>query len=213
MSINRAVVYLWLGALLTILLGLGLMRWKLKAVPGTRQTFGEVIYDIAQTQVAETGLPTKAMSRWFPYVATIMLFIFVVNLLGFIPLPITGQTYHGVPGLGDLRRDLDDLGHARAGGDDLGLPAHRGHPLQRLRQVLPLLDPRRAEGPADPDRPDRDPLAVHAADQPVSPSLRQHAGGPHPDPDDDRPGLHHPHAAVARSSGCRPRSSSTSSKS
>jgi F-type H+-transporting ATPase subunit a len=97
MSISRAVIYLWIGALLTILLGLGLMRWKLKAVPGTRQAFGEVIYDIAQTQVAETGLPQKGMKTWFPYVATIMLFIFVVNLLGFIPLPITGQTYHGFP--------------------------------------------------------------------------------------------------------------------
>ena len=26
-----------------------------------------------------------------------MLFIFVVNLLGFLPLPFTGKTYHGVP--------------------------------------------------------------------------------------------------------------------
>src|SRR4249919_3498070 len=26
-----------------------------------------------------------------------MLFIFVVNLLGFIPLPLTGETYHGFP--------------------------------------------------------------------------------------------------------------------
>src|SRR4249919_4175339 len=26
-----------------------------------------------------------------------MLFIFVVNFLGFIPLPLTGETYHGVP--------------------------------------------------------------------------------------------------------------------
>ena len=56
-----------------------------------------MIYDIAQTQVAETGLPTKAMSRWFPYCATLLIFIFVVNLLGFIPLPLTGETYHGVP--------------------------------------------------------------------------------------------------------------------
>ncbi len=97
LSINRAVVYLLLGALLSILLGLGVMRWRLAIVAGTRQTVGEVIYDIAQTQVAETGLPTKAMSRWFPYVATLLIFIFVVNLLGFIPLPLTGQTYHGIP--------------------------------------------------------------------------------------------------------------------
>ena len=26
-----------------------------------------------------------------------MIFIFVVNLLGFLPLPFTGETYHGVP--------------------------------------------------------------------------------------------------------------------
>jgi F-type H+-transporting ATPase subunit a len=37
------------------------------------------------------------MGRWFPYVATLLLFIFVVNLIGFIPLPLTGETYHGFP--------------------------------------------------------------------------------------------------------------------
>ena len=41
--------------------------------------------------------PSKAIGLWFPYVATLMLFIFVVNLLGFLPLPFTGQTYHHVP--------------------------------------------------------------------------------------------------------------------
>jgi len=97
LSINRAVVYLLLGAALTCLLGIGLMRWRLGDKPGRRQTVGELIYDIAQTQVAETGLPTKAIGLWFPYCATIMLFIFVVNLLGFLPLPFTGETYHHVP--------------------------------------------------------------------------------------------------------------------
>ena len=53
------------------------------------QTVGEQIYEIAQTQVAEQGLPTKAIGRWFPYVATLMIFIWVVNMLGFIPLPLT----------------------------------------------------------------------------------------------------------------------------
>ena len=58
---------------------------------------GEQIYEIAQVQVAEQGLPTKAIGRWFPFVATLMLFIFIVNLLGFIPLPLTGETWHGIP--------------------------------------------------------------------------------------------------------------------
>ena len=54
------------------------------------------------------------MTLWFPYCATLLIFIWVVNLLGFIPLPFTGETYHGVPGVGHLRGDLVDLGHARA---------------------------------------------------------------------------------------------------
>ena len=39
----------------------------------------------------------KAIGRWFPYVATLMLFIWVVNMIGFIPLPLTGETWNGIP--------------------------------------------------------------------------------------------------------------------
>jgi F-type H+-transporting ATPase subunit a len=97
LSINKAVVYLMLGSLVTIALGILLMRVRLGVEPDTRQTIGEQIYELAQTQIAEQGLPSKAIGRWFPYVASLLLFIFVVNLLGFIPLPVTGETYHGIP--------------------------------------------------------------------------------------------------------------------
>jgi len=94
MSITKAVAYLLIGTALTILLGLVLMRGKSL---NRRQTIGESIYEIAQVQVAEQGLPGKAIGRWFPYVASLMLFIWVINLIGFIPLPLTGETWHGVP--------------------------------------------------------------------------------------------------------------------
>ena len=97
LSITKAVVYLMLGSLLTMALGILLMRWRVSVEPGTRQTLGEQIYEVAQTQIAEQGLPSKAIGRWFPYVATLFLFIFVVNMLGFIPLPLTGETWHGFP--------------------------------------------------------------------------------------------------------------------
>jgi F-type H+-transporting ATPase subunit a len=97
LSITKAVVYLLLGTALTILLGIVLMRARLALLPDRRQTIGEALYEIAQVQVAEQGLPSKAIGRWFPYVATLLLFIFVVNLIGFIPLPLTGETYHGFP--------------------------------------------------------------------------------------------------------------------
>jgi len=94
MSVTKAVVYLWLGAALTIVLGLVLMRGK---TLNRRQTVGEQIYEIAQTQVAEQGLPDRAIGRWFPYVASLMLFIWTVNIIGFVPLPLTGETWHGIP--------------------------------------------------------------------------------------------------------------------
>jgi F-type H+-transporting ATPase subunit a len=97
LSITKAVAYLLLGTVLTILLGLFLMRSRLALLPDRRQTVGEALYEIAQTQIAEQGLPSKAIGLWFPYVATLLLFIFVVNLIGFIPLPLTGETWHGVP--------------------------------------------------------------------------------------------------------------------
>ena len=93
LSITKAVVYLFLGTGLTILLGLFLMRSR----GGKREAVGEQIYEIAQVQIAEQGLPSKAIGRWFPYVASLLLFIFVLNLIGFIPLPLTGETWHSIP--------------------------------------------------------------------------------------------------------------------
>ena len=94
MSINKAVAYLWLATLVTIVLGIVLMRVRLGVRPGTRQTVGETIYEVAQVNIAEQGLPTKAIGRWFPYVASLLLFIWVINLLGFLPLPISNEKFH-----------------------------------------------------------------------------------------------------------------------
>ena len=98
MSINKAVVYLLLATVLTCALGIFTMRFNFRGKKvGRRQTFGEIIYDVAQNQIAESNLPHKAIKMWFPYVATLMIFIWVINLLGFLPLPLTGQTWHGIP--------------------------------------------------------------------------------------------------------------------
>ena len=95
LSINKTVAYLILGTILTIALGLFLMRARIgsKNEVGSRQAVGEMIYDIAQTQVAEQGLPHKAIGRWFPYVTSLMLFIWVINMIGFIPLPLSNETF------------------------------------------------------------------------------------------------------------------------
>jgi len=91
LSINKAVAYLLLGALVSCVIGIVFMRVKVGKDPDRKQAVGEMIYEIAQVQVAEQGLPTKAIGRWFPYVASLMVFIWVVNMLGFIPLPLSDE--------------------------------------------------------------------------------------------------------------------------
>ena len=104
MSINKAVAYLWLGSVVTIVIGIVLMRVRLRVKPGTRQTIGETLYEVAQVNIAEQGLPTKAIGLWFPYVASLFLFIWVINLLGFLPLPISNDKFTiagvGIPTFG-----------------------------------------------------------------------------------------------------------------
>jgi F-type H+-transporting ATPase subunit a len=94
LSVNKAVVYLWVGALATILFGIWVMRFGLSLRPTRRQTTGEALYDLIQGQIAESSLPTKAIGRWFPYVAALFLFIWMLNMIGFIPLPISSETFH-----------------------------------------------------------------------------------------------------------------------
>jgi len=93
MSVNKAVAYIWLGGLVTMAIGVGLMKIRVKVDPDTRQTIGETIYEIVQTQIAELGLPSKAMGLWFPYVATLFLFIWTLNFIGFIPLPLSDERF------------------------------------------------------------------------------------------------------------------------
>lgn len=94
LSINKAVAYLMLASVVTMLLGIVLMRIRLGVKPGTRQTIGEQIYEVAQVQIAEQGLPSKAIGTWFPYCATLLLFIWVINMLGFLPLPLSSEKFH-----------------------------------------------------------------------------------------------------------------------
>jgi F-type H+-transporting ATPase subunit a len=93
LSVNKAVVYLWLGGIVTILFGIWVMRFGLSLRPSRRQTTGEGLYELLQGQIAEGNLPSKAIGRWFPYVASLFLFIWMLNMIGFVPLPISSEKF------------------------------------------------------------------------------------------------------------------------
>ncbi len=87
LDINKAVIYMWMAAALTLILTLVIVRRGLKLRPDGKQTAAEVVYDLCRNQIARAGLPDEGMRIWFPYVATLFVFIWMMNLIGFIPLP------------------------------------------------------------------------------------------------------------------------------
>jgi F-type H+-transporting ATPase subunit a len=91
LDINKGVVYLWLSAAVAILVPLLIIRRGLNPKPNRAQTFLELVYDTAYTQIAKAGLPEEGMRLWFPYVATCFVFIWAMNVVGFIPLPFSGE--------------------------------------------------------------------------------------------------------------------------
>ena len=93
-DINKAVLYLWMSSAILCIGAIVLVRRGLRPRPDRRQTALETIYDLARTQIAEAGLPEEGMRLWFPYVATLFLFIWTSNLIGFIPLPVSDEHVH-----------------------------------------------------------------------------------------------------------------------
>ena len=93
MSLNKAVAYLILGMLVSIAIGILFMRVKVGKDP--EPAAGARRDDLRHRPGTGRGarLPTKAIGRWFPYVATLMVFIWVVNMLGFIPLPLSDERF------------------------------------------------------------------------------------------------------------------------
>jgi F-type H+-transporting ATPase subunit a len=98
LDINKAVIYLWLTAAVAMGVTLLIVRRGLKLRPDGSQTAVEVVYDMCQNQIARGGLPEEGMRIWFPYVATLFVFIWSMNLIGFIPLPF-GERHVDVFGL------------------------------------------------------------------------------------------------------------------
>jgi F-type H+-transporting ATPase subunit a len=85
MSINKAVVYLWLAVALLAVFAFMINR-SLKMKPTRGQTVYEGMYDLARLGIVNSVM-RKGQVTWFPYVASIFFFILVSNLIGLIPLP------------------------------------------------------------------------------------------------------------------------------
>ncbi|MEO6857038.1 MAG: F0F1 ATP synthase subunit A [Solirubrobacteraceae bacterium] len=93
-SINRAVVYLFLAAILTV----GTMVWiagRMQARPNRIQTAMEVIYSLMRDNITRENMDDSMAARWFPFLGALFLFIWYCNLIGYLPLPTnTEETFN-----------------------------------------------------------------------------------------------------------------------
>jgi F-type H+-transporting ATPase subunit a len=89
-SINRAVVYLILAALATIVTMLWISR-RMQQRPNRVQTAVEVIFSLMRDNVTRGNMPDSMAAKWFPFLGTLFLFIWYCNLIGYVPLPTNSE--------------------------------------------------------------------------------------------------------------------------
>lgn len=90
LSINRAVVYLFLAAILTT----GTMLWisrRMRARPNRVQTAVEVLYSLMRDNITRGNMPDSMVRTWFPFLGALFLFLWWSNIIGYLPLPTNSE--------------------------------------------------------------------------------------------------------------------------
>jgi F-type H+-transporting ATPase subunit a len=90
LSINRAVLYLFIAGVLTTIT----MVWiagRMQARPNKVQTAVEAIYSLMRDNITRGNMPDSLAAKWFPFLGALFLFIWYSNLIGYLPLPTNSQ--------------------------------------------------------------------------------------------------------------------------
>ena len=98
MSINKAVLYLFMGSALTIAAWMYIAN-RMQAHPNRVQTAVETLYQLMKKNITEGNMDTRMAKRWFTLIGTLFLFIWFSNLIGYIPFPTNTEHKVDVFGL------------------------------------------------------------------------------------------------------------------
>ena len=94
LSINKAVLYLFLAAGLTVWTMTYIAK-RMQERPNRVQTAVESAYQLMKGNIAEGNMDRQMSQKWFTFVGTLFLFIWFSNMIGYIPLPTnTEHTFH-----------------------------------------------------------------------------------------------------------------------
>jgi F-type H+-transporting ATPase subunit a len=98
LSINKAVLYLFLASALTCVAMVYIAK-RMQAKPNKVQTAVEAAYDLTNNNITRGNMDSGMALKWFPFVATLFFFIWFSNMIGYLPLPTNSQEKFSVFGL------------------------------------------------------------------------------------------------------------------
>jgi F-type H+-transporting ATPase subunit a len=91
-DINKAVLYLVIAGLLTVFTMLFVAR-RMEQRPNRVQTFVEVVYTAMRDNITKANMSDQMAAKWFPFIGALFLFIWYSNLIGYLPLPTSHETF------------------------------------------------------------------------------------------------------------------------
>jgi F-type H+-transporting ATPase subunit a len=98
LSINKAVLYLFLAATATTLTMTWIAR-RMQDRPNRVQTAVEAAYILMRDNITWGNMDRRMATKWFSFVGTLFLFIWFSNFIGYFPLPINTQEKFDLFGL------------------------------------------------------------------------------------------------------------------
>ncbi len=85
-SINRAVLYLFLAAALTVVTMLWISR-RMQMRPNRVQTAIEFAFSFMRDRITGDNMSDAEARKWFPFIGALFLFLWWSNIIGYLPLP------------------------------------------------------------------------------------------------------------------------------
>lgn len=98
LSINKAVLYIFLATLLTVWAMIYIAK-RMQDRPNRVQAAVEAVYDLTYRNITRGNMSEPMALKWFPFVGTLFLWILFSNLLGYIPLPTNSLEKFNIFGL------------------------------------------------------------------------------------------------------------------
>ncbi len=83
---NKAVFYIIVATALTCL-SMILVARRMQQRPNRIQTLVETAFSLMRDNITRGNMDDRMAAKWFPFIATIFLFIWFSNIIGYLPLP------------------------------------------------------------------------------------------------------------------------------